>query len=68
MVDLPMDLVYHRTMASIDYVKNVFVSVDRELWKAAKVLAVKQDRPVRLVVADGLRLMLKEAEQAGGST
>ena len=55
-------------MAGIDYVKNVFVSVDRELWKAAKVLAVKQDRPVRLVVADGLRLMLKEAEQAGGST
>ena len=40
-------------------VKSVVVSVDRELWKAAKVLAVKRDRPVRLVVADALRLMLR---------
>ena len=47
-------------MNNIDYVKNVMVSVDKDLWKAAKVLAVKQDRPVRLVVADGLRLLLKQ--------
>ena len=46
----------------IDYVKTVFVSVDKDLWKAAKVLAVNQDRPVKLVVADGLRLMLEAAE------
>ena len=57
-------------MSNIDYVKSVVVSVDKELWKAAKVLAAQQERPVRLVVADGLRLLLKQDqarvdEQAG---
>ena len=51
-------------MSNIDYVKSVVVSVDKELWKAAKVLAVKQDRPVRLVVADGLRLLLKQDQSS----
>ena len=46
-------------MSDIENVKSVVISVDRELWKSAKVLAAQQERPVRLVVADGLRLMLK---------
>ena len=53
-------------MENIEYVKSVVVMVDKKLWKAAKVLAVNQDRPVRLVVADGLRLVLKAAEAGSG--
>ena len=36
------------------------VSIDKELWREAKHLGVKQGRPVRLVVADGLRLLLEQ--------
>ena len=36
------------------------IQVDKELWKAAKVLAAKQERPVKMLVAVGLRLLLKE--------
>ena len=51
-----------KIMQGMDYTKtkNVVVSIDTELWKAAKMLAAKQDRAVKLVVADGLRLLLKE--------
>ena len=45
---------------NIDYSKTVFVSIEKELWKAAKQLAIRQERPVRHVVADGLRLILKQ--------
>ena len=40
--------------------KSVIVSIDRNIWKAARVLAIQQERPVKLVVADGLRLLLKQ--------
>ena len=55
-------------MGNIDHVTNVFVPIEKELWKAAKVLAVQRERPVKVLVADGLRLLLKEAGQAGSST
>ena len=59
-----MGLVYHSCMSNVDDVKDVMVSIDKELWKDAKVLAAKQERPVRLVVADALRFMV-DADQRG---
>ena len=32
----------------------------KDLWKSAKVLAAQQERPVKMLVADGLRLLLKQ--------
>ena len=60
-----MGLVYHKAMSNIDHVKSVMVSVDKELWREAKHLAVKRERPVRLIVADGLRLLLEQDRVQG---
>ena len=39
------------------------IEIDKELWKSAKVLAAQQESPVKLVVADGLRLVLKQEQE-----
>ena len=41
-------------------VKNVFIQIEKDLWKAAKVLAAQQERPVKVLVAEGLRLLLEQ--------
>ena len=40
--------------------KSVIVSIDKNIWKAARVLAIQQERPVKNIVADGLRLVIKD--------
>ena len=48
-------------------VKKVIISIDRDLWRAAKILAARQERPARLVVADGLKLMLRRDQLQVGA-
>ena len=55
-----MGVVYHSGMINVIDVKYVNLLIDKELWKSAKILAAKEDLPVRLVVAEGLRLLLKQ--------
>ena len=38
-----------------EHEKMVVVAIDRSIWKEARMLAIQQERPVKLVVDDALR-------------